>query len=251
MSARPLSAVVVGGGPAGLAAAISLSCRGFEVTVLEQRKQSTMYEPQRAYNYGIDGRGQRCLDTLGLQSEFQARSVEEKRCIVTTLSSDGVRRSVQPAAFAGRNKCWISRQTLLALLYNRLVRQSGAAAVKLHFGTTLISLERTPQGGIELVGQGPNDEAIRLCPTLLVGADGISSSVRSKCAEWSSADPSLGATASDFTPVKLRSPSTGLCYKMMRLPPRFRLDARDPSALANPRELYRHEPASSGPTPRS
>ena len=51
-------AVVIGGGPAGLAAALEIRRRtGSEVTVLETSKPLRDFDPERAFLYLIDGRG--------------------------------------------------------------------------------------------------------------------------------------------------------------------------------------------------
>ena len=58
---------IVGGGPAGLATALMLAKRGWtDITVLEQRTAADYYEPDKSYNYLIDGRGQQLTDLLGL-----------------------------------------------------------------------------------------------------------------------------------------------------------------------------------------
>ena len=81
---------------------------------------------------------------------------------------------------------------------------------------------------------------MRLEPSLLIGADGLNSLVRDKCAEWAE-------DAADFTPVVLPSPSSGLQYAMIRLPPAFRLDAAEPSVTASPRKAYAIRPAADAP----
>jgi hypothetical protein len=49
--------LIVGGGSAGLAAALMLAKRGWtEITVLEKRVAADDYEPDKSYNYLIDGR---------------------------------------------------------------------------------------------------------------------------------------------------------------------------------------------------
>jgi kynurenine 3-monooxygenase len=52
--------LIVGGGPAGLATALMLAKRGWtRITVLEQRRSAEEYEPDKSFNYLIDGRGQK------------------------------------------------------------------------------------------------------------------------------------------------------------------------------------------------
>lgn len=61
------NALVVGGGPAGLATALMLAHRGWtNITVLEKRTAADYDEPDKSFNYLIDGRGQKLTDLLGL-----------------------------------------------------------------------------------------------------------------------------------------------------------------------------------------
>lgn len=51
--------LIVGGRPAGLATALMLAKRGWtNITVLEKRPTADYYEPDKSFNYLIDGRGQ-------------------------------------------------------------------------------------------------------------------------------------------------------------------------------------------------
>ena len=57
------NAVIVGGGPAGFATALMLAKRGWhQITVLEKRPSADFYEPDKSFNYLIDGRGQKFTD---------------------------------------------------------------------------------------------------------------------------------------------------------------------------------------------
>ncbi len=52
--------VIIGGGPAGLATALMLAKRGWtNITVVEKRPSADYYEPDKSFNYLIDGRGQK------------------------------------------------------------------------------------------------------------------------------------------------------------------------------------------------
>lgn len=234
------SAVVVGAGPAGLAAAWVLAARGFEVTVLERRAEPNPYEPQRAYLYLVDGRGQQFTDMAGITEELAAPevSVSNKDYTITRCFPDGKRVEVVPPILdpsATRPSYWIPRAAFLGLLLRSLPER-----VRTLFGSELVDLTRTAEGGVEVVAKTANGEELRLHPQLVVGADGLNSRVREKCAEWS-------PDASGFTPVVLPSPSSGLRYKMIRLPPSFRLDADDASVTASPRQAYVIRPAKRAP----
>ena len=242
-------ALVVGGGPAGLATAWVLDQSGFDVTLLEQRPEASMYESQKAYLYLVDGRGQVFTDAAGLTDELASPelSVSSTNYTVTRLMPDGERiNAVPPILEPNKPAYWIPRQQLCALLARNL-----PDSVRTLYGTELKEMVRTADGGVEVAFAPAGDPSTssweRQRPTLVVGADGLGSAVRAKCAEWSTADDSLDATADDFTMRQLPSPSSGLGYKMIRLPPDFRLAADDPAATATPRQAYSVRPAKGAP----
>ena len=61
------------------------------VTVLERRTEASLYEPQKAYLYLVDGRGQRMTDALGVTTELASaeRSVPSTNYTVTRVTPDG------------------------------------------------------------------------------------------------------------------------------------------------------------------
>ena len=60
------SAVIVGGGPTGLAASLMLEkCGWSDITIIEKRS-TAFFESSKAYLYLIDGRGQKCSNLLGM-----------------------------------------------------------------------------------------------------------------------------------------------------------------------------------------
>ena len=98
VKASAADAVVIGGGPAGLATAWVLAHRGFSVTVLERRSEPSPYEAQRAYLYLVDQRGQRFTDMAGLTDELASAelSVSSTNYTVTRCLPDGERVEVSP-----------------------------------------------------------------------------------------------------------------------------------------------------------
>ena len=233
------SAVVVGGGPSGLASACVLAKRGFQVTVLEQRAEPSPYEPQKAYLYLIDGRGQQFTDLCGLTDQLAAPdlSVSSTNYTVTRLMPDGERVEAVPPILETNNKpsYWIPRAGFLDLLL-----KGAPPNVKTVFGAQLVDITKTDDGAVEVVADCADGKQMTLRPSLLVGADGLNSLVRAKCATWSE-------KPADFTPVLLPSPSSGLRYQMLRLPPAFPLDASDASVKAEPRRAYSFRPSKTAP----
>jgi 2-polyprenyl-6-methoxyphenol hydroxylase-like FAD-dependent oxidoreductase len=79
--------------------------------------------------------------------------------------------------------------------------------------------------------EGPGGARGALRPALLLGCDGVDSSVRSALQEWAREDPGLRAAAGSFEPRRVPCPSAGLRFKVLQLPPRPAL--RDGGALEN------------------
>ena len=236
--ATPLKAVVVGGGPAGLASAWVLSERGFDVTVVERRSEPSPYEPQRAYLYLIDGRGQTFTDAARITEKLAspAVSVSSANYTVTRIMPDSKRVTVTPPILEpmdpvlGRPSYWIPRATLLSLFVDAL-----PSSVDMLYGCEVSEI-RADDLGVEVVAKAAAGDDLRLRADLLVGADGLNSAVRAKCAEWSGDD-------AGFTPVMLPSPSSGLAYKMLRFPASFKTAKDDPTAIAEARQAYSVRPA--------
>jgi len=67
------------GGPTGLGAAIMLAKRGWtDITVLEKRPAADYYEPDKSFNYQIDGCGQKLTDFLELTTKLADLSVPNR-----------------------------------------------------------------------------------------------------------------------------------------------------------------------------
>ena len=209
---------------------------------MERRTEPNPYEPQRAYLYLVDGRGQQFTDAAGITDKLAspANSVSSANYTVTRLMPDGERVVAVPPILEpmdpvlGRPSYWIPRAALLGLLGDTL-----SSSVRTLYGSEVIDIAQDARG-VEVTATTAEGGELKLRPDLLVGADGLQSRVRAKCAEWS-------GDAAAFTPVVLPSPSSGLAYKMLRFPPSFRLSAQDASAAAESRQAYSIRPADGAP----
>jgi 2-polyprenyl-6-methoxyphenol hydroxylase-like FAD-dependent oxidoreductase len=103
-------ALICGGGPCGLVAAITLHQLGWQDIVLVERRPShAAFERGKAFNYQIDGRGQRALASIGLGVDsMQQYGVANREFTAINIGPDGaektytfplVRRNKQTAYF--------------------------------------------------------------------------------------------------------------------------------------------------------
>ena len=208
---------VVGGGPAGLAAATSLASSGLSVGLVERRPTPSEFEIKRAYLYLLDRRGQTWTDAHNLTDAVRARGVSNDGYTITKVwptASKGAITSKPPLVSDATAKAvWIPRSTLLDVFASA----AAAAGVDLQYGTAVESLERGEGADERVAVRLANGRVMR--PSLLVAADGLDSMVRSALKRWSADDDEAAA----FEPVLLPSPSSGLRYKMLLVPPSFEL----------------------------
>ena len=210
-------AVVVGGGPAGLAAALALAHRGFRVAVAERRAAGSPGARNQGYVFGLDRRGQAALGpgVLGPEASRAVRSGIARRSAsfrdgapLLIAAADG---SVDERALpfkTGNEIQFIRRHELVEAL---------AEAVEAEPQVELITGD---EASVE-VAAGAEGERIEvrvggrtLHPDFLVGADGIGSAVRGALGEWST----LAEGRPDFGTEARTSPSTGLRYKVLNIP---------------------------------
>jgi 2-polyprenyl-6-methoxyphenol hydroxylase-like FAD-dependent oxidoreductase len=217
--------LIVGGGPAGLATALMLAKRGWiNITVLEKRPAADYYEPDKSFNYLIDGRGQQLTDFLGFTDQLSKISVPNTEFYLTRIQPDGSRKiSKLPVVDRNRKTAyWLPRRAFVLLLYQE-IEQNWQDRITVLFNTNCVQINKTAinnpeEEKLEVVAQGENGSLIRFEPDLLVGCDGLYSLVRSTLQQWN--EP-----ASDrFEMKRFPSPSSGLRYKVLSLPPKFPLD---------------------------
>ncbi len=162
--ARPLEGtlhdvVVVGGGPAGLAAAIVAAELGASVLVVEQRA----LPPDKACGEGLLPPAVRALERLGVLAEIPA---QERRTFagIRFVQEDGTSAAL-PLPSGGLGV----RRTVLVEAMARRARRLGVAIVE---RTAVRGVDRTSAGAVVHTGQG--DVGARL----VIAADGLHSPLR-------------------------------------------------------------------------
>mmetsp|Transcript_11778 Transcript_11778/g.16300 ORF Transcript_11778/g.16300 Transcript_11778/m.16300 type:complete len:421 (+) Transcript_11778:120-1382(+) len=139
----------------------------------------------------------------------------------------GMVESVPPSLSPDRKASyWIPRHELLKLFSEKA---ESYANIEMIYGSELRSIDRV--GDKVRVRAGNFEKARDFFPDLIVGADGLNSEVRKVCSQWSS-DPT------SFDPVKMTSPSTGLKYKMIKLPPKFPLGRGEKAKYSEGTQAY-------------
>ncbi|MFI6072860.1 FAD-dependent monooxygenase [Actinoplanes sp. NPDC051343] len=196
------TAVIVGGGIGGLAAAIGLHRTGWEVTVLER------VGALRPVGAGLvlQANGLRCLDALGVGTRVRSDGYED----VTggTRLPDGR---------------WLAR-----ISAGELEQALGTPAIGIHRAALhQILLDALPLGalvtGAEVVRVTEDGEVTQREPgtgrehtvnaDLVVGADGIRSAVRGALWPEAAAPSYVGVTAwRGVTPVRTRDPVVGITW---------------------------------------
>jgi flavin-dependent dehydrogenase len=160
VTGRVRDAVVVGGGPAGLAFAIAAAVLGLDVTVLERRAGAL----DKACGEGLLPGGVRALEALGARAHVPAADaapIREIRWIEP--GSDLARLRLPPPGGLG-----IRRTALSAAL----LRRAQEVGVEVLPDAEVVAHRREP-GGIRAIGRG-GDVAARV----LVAADGLASPTR-------------------------------------------------------------------------
>lgn len=217
--------LIVGGGPAGLASALMLAKRGWKnITVLEQRPTADYYEPDKSFNYQIDGRGQKFTDYIGLTEQLAKISVPSTEFYLTEIKSNGSCKTLKLPTVNSQRKTayWLPRKDFVLLIYQEITK-NWLDDIKVLFNTKCVeinkhSINNSQPEQLEVVAQTENGNAIAFTPQLLIGCDGLYSIVRHTLNEWEQ------GTSDKFEMKLFPSPSSRLKYKVLTLPPNFALD---------------------------
>jgi flavin-dependent dehydrogenase len=157
---RLRDAVVVGGGPAGLAFAVAAAALGLDVTVLERRAGAV----DKACGEGVLPAGVRALGRLGALRHVRAEDaapIAEIRWIEP--GGDAARVRLPPPGGMG-----IRRTALSAALLAR-AREVGVEVLS----DVEVTAHRREPGGIRAIGRGGD-----VLAKVLVAADGLASPIR-------------------------------------------------------------------------
>jgi len=217
--------LIVGGGPAGFATALMLAKRGWNnITVLEKRPTADYYEPDKAFNYLIDGRGQKFTDYLKITDNLSKNGVASTDFYLTKITADGNRKVIKlPIVDPNRKAAyWITRKTFVNLLYEE-IENNWQDSIRVIFNAKCAEINKTINGEVEferleVIAEIENYEKIKFQPFLLIGCDGMNSIVRNTLKNWD--DSSSSKFEMNYSP----SPSSGLKYKILTLPSKFPLD---------------------------
>ena len=200
---KPVDVLVVGGGPAGLAAATSLAKAGLGVTLVEKRPTAAAFESSRAYLYLVDKRGQQWTDSNGVTAELREKGVSNDGYTITRAfpTKKGAETTKPLLALAAAAKAvWIPRAALLGLL----AREAQDAGVSLVYGASLSEVRPAAAATERLtavVGDEDGNPPQSFAPRLLLGCDGLDSRVRASLQAWAPQEE-----AEEYEPVLLPSP---------------------------------------------
>lgn len=209
--------LIIGGGPAGLATALMLAKRGeTDIVVLEKRPSADYSEPDKSFNYSIDGRGQKLIEYLGLMEQLKAVGVPSTDFYITRIDAKGKSKTIKLPQVDSKRKTayWLPRKTFLSLL-DQEIQRNWQNQIKIQFETDCLKIEREP---LQVLARSGSGEILKFFPRLLVGCDGLHSVVRQTLEQWE------GESSDRFKMQEYPSPSSGLRYKVLTLPPQFHLD---------------------------
>jgi 2-polyprenyl-6-methoxyphenol hydroxylase-like FAD-dependent oxidoreductase len=158
--------LVVGGGPAGLVAALSLRRRGIDVEIveIEDRFATT------GIGVLLQNAPLRALESLGLLDEIEERGWPHEPIHRTDAQGHVFDSTRPPSLVPGRPPTIAISRGVLADILSRAVDDAGVAV---RFGATVTALHDAPDGVAVDFSDGDSGRY-----DLVVGADGINSTVR-------------------------------------------------------------------------
>lgn len=226
-------AIVVGGGPVGLSAALVLANHGYDVNVFEASptEEIKTFNPALAYLYNINGRGQVFTKMFpSIHKRLLEKSVASTDTRFFVAPADAEKKIQYPTVptGGGSTSYWIARHQMVELLWdavdehNSLTRDDNIIG-RIHYeqGVHCLSVQPSTEHDdrVSVVlkrksnGQEKTAEA-----KLVVGADGINSQVRECLRKRSGLFGSWNYNSDKFKVRKWTSPATGLKLKALQMP---------------------------------
>ncbi|GFH56427.1 hypothetical protein CTEN210_12903 [Chaetoceros tenuissimus] len=224
-------AIVIGGGPVGLASALTLAKAGYQVSVYEATPAEEMkiFNPAVAYLYNVNVRGQVFTKQFPfVHDELLKRSVASNETGSMIAPADTVKNitiSGPRTAPVGTNddiSYWIPRHEMNLLLWEaiddyNLKKKEGEGYISFQQGMKCINVSSSAEKvSVELQNVATQELSTQSCK-LLVGADGLKSQVRT-CLYEKSSQFDFDFDAKKFKLKKYTSPATGLKLKALQLP---------------------------------
>lgn len=234
---KPVStrqAVICGGGPSGLAAAIMLHQQGWEdIVLIERRRSHDAFERGKAFNYQLDGRGQIMLNLIGIdEATIREYGIPNTKFTLNSFGPDGTEKSFTiPFLLPGKKTAyWITRSALLKMLYLRLRFVDAEGRIKLLYDHRFEGVDFNENAAVINVAD-PDGGMHRFTPDLVLGCDGVNSRLRESLSD------SPGVVPEDFQPVITPSPSSALMYKVIQLPREMSVSGKA-SVVSDHRKSY-------------
>jgi putative polyketide hydroxylase len=162
-------ALVVGGGPAGLAAAIELADQGIEPLVLERRPGRSGHPRSTS----VSATAMQLMWQWGIADEVSRQGFPAEAAVSVRTSMTAPERQRVPLA----EQVWNCAQDRLAEI---LSVRALAAGAEIRYGTSLIGLRPAP-GGLAATTATADAVAGDIRASYVVGADGARSVVRQSC----------------------------------------------------------------------
>lgn len=116
------TAVIVGGGPAGMATGLMLQQRGWSTTIIEKRPEFLSEDESKSYSYFLDGRGRKMTDMLNISHQIAEHAITNHQFkTVTMFLPNNERKPIKlpPNPSTGQiDKYWIPRPKFMQILQN-------------------------------------------------------------------------------------------------------------------------------------
>jgi 2-polyprenyl-6-methoxyphenol hydroxylase-like FAD-dependent oxidoreductase len=209
-----------------LAAALLFADLGWDdIIVVERRAGPADFEPNKAFNYQIDPRGQQLLARVGVAAMLERYGVPNDDFKLGIIGPDGTLKTREPPIINPlRGRCyWIRRANFQQMLFDAIAARRDPR-IRLLYRHKFNGFVDHPDGRVGATLLDPEGTTITLTPDLVLGCDGLASQVRA--ALTARADVPEG----HFAMVEHPSLSTGLAYKVLTLPPGLSVRSADGTA---------------------